>query len=454
MRWAGECYDCGRERELESRTSHHEKALCDECAAKPHTPPSATGLEAPVETSPAKQPAVLKFADSWTPVDLGPIVSGLLAGEVVGPVASLMPRNDGPCLLYAGELHSFAAEPESGKSWMLQAEAARLLQDGQQVAYLDFEDSPANVIGRLLALGTDPARILAGFVLVRPENALAPGGLSDLLEGRKFALAVIDGVTEAMGLFGLEIASNDDIAKFRKQLARPLAANGAAVVEIDHVVKNAEARGRFALGGGHKLAGVAVAYSVTAIERPSRTREGLLKVTVEKDRHGRVREHEDRAKVIALARITPADNGKTVTVGLEPPDSTGDAGEFRPTRLMERVSRFLESWQDPASKNTIEREVTGKAKFIRDALEVLVNEGYVGRERTPTGIVHLSTKPYREADEDPNLVPSSQPRPNLVPDEPRDHLVPSSPPYKGDEGRDEGVLIPLPTSSSSRGGAA
>jgi hypothetical protein len=33
FRWTGVCYDCGRERELETRYDHAAKALCDECAA-------------------------------------------------------------------------------------------------------------------------------------------------------------------------------------------------------------------------------------------------------------------------------------------------------------------------------------------------------------------------------------------------------------------------------------
>ena len=37
----------------------------------------------------------------------------------------LMPRTDGPCLLYPGRVHSLHGESESGKSLVAQAEAAR-----------------------------------------------------------------------------------------------------------------------------------------------------------------------------------------------------------------------------------------------------------------------------------------------------------------------------------------
>jgi len=52
-------------------------------------------------------------------------------------------------------------------------------------------------------------------------------------------------------------------------LARPITDTGAALVEVDHVAKNRETRGRFAIGGQQKLAGVAVAYGVEVIDRPS-----------------------------------------------------------------------------------------------------------------------------------------------------------------------------------------
>lgn len=45
FRWVGQCYDCRRETEIETRYDHAAKALCDACAVKPHQLPSATGLE-------------------------------------------------------------------------------------------------------------------------------------------------------------------------------------------------------------------------------------------------------------------------------------------------------------------------------------------------------------------------------------------------------------------------
>lgn len=365
---------------------------------------------------------------SWHPHDLGPYVAAVQDGRVIGPIPALMPRSDDVCLLYPGELHSFAGEPESGKSLLMQHESARIINTGGHVLYLDFEDGPENIAARVLALGGDPAGITERLAYVRPEQAAPPPAVLALLDRAPFQLVVIDGVTEAMSLFGLEVNSNDNVAAFRKMLGRPLASKGAAVVEIDHVVKDREARNRYAIGAQHKLSGVAVAYSLHASERPSRTRAGVISIKVEKDRHGRVREHEDSGKKIATAHIEP---GNPITVTLTPPGSTSDAAEpFRPTVLMERVSRAVEE-HSGLSKRAIRDTVKGKAAYVDTALELLIADSYIGAQVDGQATRHHSITPFREH-EDPHRVPVSQPRPDRVPDTVSGNRVPVSLPPQGD----------------------
>ena len=40
---------------------------------------------------------------SWEPINLQPIIAGVQAGEIVGPVPRLMERTDAACLLYPGD---------------------------------------------------------------------------------------------------------------------------------------------------------------------------------------------------------------------------------------------------------------------------------------------------------------------------------------------------------------
>jgi AAA domain len=331
---------------------------------------------------------------SWAPVDLAPVVAGIEAGEIVGPVPELMPRIDGPCLLYPGELHSLAGEPESCKGWIALAAASPILATAA-VLYLDFEDAPASIVSRLLALGADPAAVVERFVYVRPSDPFTPDVLRALLDARPYRLGVIDGVSEAYGLLGLDIESNADAATFLGALPRPMAERGAAVLAVDHVTKSRESRGRYTLGAQHKLAGVAAAYSANVIKAPSRASGGLVKVKVEKDRHGHVRGHAEGG-VIALARIEPEDDGARVRVTLDPPEaSTTEEGDFRPTTLMRKVSRFIEG-APGASGRAIREAVSGRATYVDTALRRLIAEGYV--EHRPGREGHHSLRPFDDAE--------------------------------------------------------
>ena len=86
---------------------------------------------------------------------------------------------------------------------------------------------------------------------------------------------MIDGVTEALALEGLDMASNQDVAELL-QPARRGRSHGPAppCCSIDHVTKDREARGRYAIGAQHKLAGVDVAYRLDVVQPFGRGREG------------------------------------------------------------------------------------------------------------------------------------------------------------------------------------
>ena len=332
---------------------------------------------------------------SWLPVDLAPIVAGIQAGEIVGPVPALMARTDDVCLLYPGEVHSLAGEPESGKGWITLAAAAAELAADASVLYLDFEDSPASIITRLLAVGTTADAILKHFTYVRPCDPLELAALAALLDAREYTLAAIDGVSEAYQLLGLDPSDNLDAVRFLSTLARPIAERGAAVLNLDHVAKSENARGRYALGAQHKLAGVAVAYSTEVVKPPSRTDAGHVKLKVEKDRHGHVRGHA-QGRVIAEVRITPADDGERVTVTLEPPGASfTDDGEFRPTHLMEKVSRLLEA-EPGAGVNEIRRSVSGKGEFVDLAVRVLIAEKFVRMQLDRQVKRHFVIRKFRD----------------------------------------------------------
>jgi len=374
---------------------------------------------------------------SWGTVDF----AALLAGEAPDTRPSLLRRTDGQCLLYPGKLHSLSGEPESGKGWVAMYACAERMAAGERVLYLDFEDSAATALGRLRALGVPDEQIVGLFSYVAPDESLPTGALDALLDPAP-ALVVIDAVTEAMVLQGLNPLDNTDVAEWQALLPRPCARVGAAVLIHDHVVKDREGRGRWSIGAQQKLSGVDVAYMVTVSELLGRGRTGRLHLSVSKDRPGHVRGFAADGR--RAAEVVVRSDGERIELLLGASDA--ESGGFRPTRLMERASKALED-RSPLTGDELRVVVRGKAMHVDRARDLLVAEGFARLE--PEGRKHLyySVTPYREIGElaDPDESYSSHSSP-LVPDE----LVPLVPPaVKAEAGTSEQGT---PGTNSSRPG--
>jgi hypothetical protein len=212
-------------------------------------------------------------------------------------------------------------------------------------------------------------------------------------------LVVLDGVTEAMSLHGLDLNDQTDIAAFLAMLPRRLADLGPAVVQIDHLPKMTEHGNRFAIGGQHKLAGLdGAAYIVKVIDAFGRGKKGRAIVTVAKDREGAIRE---QTAGNTIAELVLDSTGGALLAVLEVPRgvSRTDDGSFRPTILMERVSRWIEDNPGQTGRQ-IEQNVSGKNTGIRDALRILALEARITGTPGARGSMHYeSVTPYREADD-------------------------------------------------------
>jgi len=332
-------------------------------------------------------------ATTWAPQSLDEI----LAGGYVPPTPTMLARVDGRCLLYPERSHSVSAEPEALKTWLALGASAEQLAAGQLVLYVDFESSAAEIVGRLRALGVDPQLIRDRFMYLRPDEPLAEMSLADLARAldRKPSLTIIDGVTEAFNVQGLSPLDNADVATWLELLPRRIIRAGSVPLMLDHVVKDKEQRGRYAIGAQHKLAGVDVAYSMHVVEPFGRGRSGVVTIKVQKDRPGGVREFAQDG-LVATLRATSHDDGR-VSLALEPPEhSVEHEASFRPTGYMERVSKAVEA--DPGlSKRAIRTSVGGGTEYVDLALELLVSEGFVRVAAGPrNSSLHHSVRPYRD----------------------------------------------------------
>lgn len=340
---------------------------------------------------------------SWQPVDLTAVLDG--THEPVKPTVGA--RDDGVGMFYPGRMHIVAGESESLKTWLALNAAMVEMSKGNGVVYLDFEDDEGGVVGRLLALGADSTVVRSLFAYFRPEEAITALGnrrdLEEVLCDLRPTLAVVDGVTEAMALHGLELKDNTDAANFGTLLPKWIAKRGPAVINLDHVVKDKEGRGRYAIGAVHKLNGLNGAqYTLENRSQFGIGRTGKSSVYISKDRPAQLRRH---ALLGAPGQDWFADlvleshSDRRVTASVKAPVSKGEqSGNPRPTVLMGRVSSALERAGEPLPTEDVVDRVRGKrAQDIRSAIAALVDEGYVEVQGGLRGKrLHRLLKPFKE----------------------------------------------------------
>jgi hypothetical protein len=199
---------------------------------------------------------------------------------------------------------------------------------------------------------------------------------------------------------------------------------GIATIVLDHVTKNAETRGNYAIGSERKVGGADVHLGFEVVTPIKRGGHGLYKIVTHKDRGGFLK----RGKLAEFELSSDPDT-HLIAWAFKAPVETDEEHPFRPTHLMEKVSRWLEQQHGPVPLGHVEREVVGKAEFIRQAISLLVDEGFVGESEGPRKArLMTSEMAYRESTDD--LVPTSS---HLVPEvaESTSSLVPT--PYRGDE---------------------
>jgi hypothetical protein len=241
----------------------------------------------------------------------------------------------------------------------------------------------------------NPDLIKRFFHYHRPTEPMKGGRPFDDLKASlelRPTLAIVDGVTEAMTLQGLNPNDNKDIATFGYILPRPMKEYGAATVCCDHVVKDKEGRGRYALGGVHKLNGIDGASFILQNRYPiGDDLKGVSYIRIAKDRPGQLRKHAVPGKpmfwfadlVVDLTLDGLADGVVTVAPAVD------HITDHRPTVVMTRISTKLAQYPEGMTMRMILGEIKGNTDTKKLAMDHLKTEGYV----TPTSPYKL-IKPF------------------------------------------------------------
>jgi bifunctional DNA primase/polymerase-like protein/AAA domain-containing protein len=408
-------------------------------------PQGSAGQQAGQQAGPGPQAGTAPPTEksSWEPEDLSEFIDG--DPEPVEPC--LWKRQDGLMLLYPGRVHALYGESESGKSLVMQAEAAEVIKRGGYVCIIDFESTATTVIPRLKKMGVTGQQIAKQLWYIRPETDPRIRPIDQVaweaICAQNFDLIIWDGVNESLSTVGASMNENDDYNAWLRNMPRKLAQRtGAPVVLIDHVVKDAEKRGRYGIGTVAKLNTLdGASYTLEVVDPLGRGMRGELLLWLGKDREGAIKPHQvdynpktrlgKIAKIVVDSRVSG-----TIKVELLPPtsDTSGERGTHADPLaplwpLMQKISEaLLESrtaGNDEPQKTATLQKIGGNKGKLDDAFEALRRRGYVKvRQQGNVKRVRL-VQPFWEANArlgEQGPASGSQPRADHDPQGSNDYL--------------------------------
>lgn len=302
--------------------------------------------------------------DSWQPQNLADIPDE----------PPIRPTLGGLDLLYPGKRHVFSGPQESAKTLAAYAIALQVVREGSKVVLIDFEMGPWDAKTRLRELGATGEE-MSRVLYVEPDTG-ATEAATDALLAERPALVVVDAAAGAYVVEGYDDNSRKDAETWARKWTTPFWRQGIATLVIDHVVKNAELRGNYAIGSGRKIEGVDVHLGFSVVTPIKRGSTGVYKVTTHKDRGGFLK----RGK-LADFELSSDPETHAITWAFKPATEVDEEHPFRPTIKMEQISHWLEKHSEPVPLGQIEDGVGGNRDAFRQAIQVLVDEGFVEETR-------------------------------------------------------------------------
>jgi AAA domain len=273
-------------------------------------------------------------------------------------------------LLYRGKRHAISGPPEAAKTLaalILGLEHVRA--DLGAFALIDFEMGEHATRLVLQDLGATIDEVAAVYY-VSPDGPPASEDI-EAIAAAGVTLAIIDSAAGAYNVSGLDDYKRADAEQFSRSWVAPLWERDVTTVVLDHVVKNSETRGRFAIGSERKLGAVDVHLGFEPVRPFSRGGQGLIRVTTHKDRPG----HLTRPHPAELELVSHPDTHAIAWTFKPASGDAVDGASWRPTGLMERVlAHVAEPWYEPLSRSALAEAVKGRRQYVLLAIDYLLDE--------------------------------------------------------------------------------
>ncbi len=318
-----------------------------------------------------------------------------LAGAPMNPLAVApepLPSLPGFPFLHAGAGAVIVGPTGKGRSALIEAclyDAARArlrcIYLGSEITQPEF-DARAALLADVRGDEVDES-LLEDLANVRYLHLAAtiaqawgdPEAWVDGVAGR-YEVVAIDPLSRVANALDLDFdKANLDFTGFYNRLIQPLVSRGVTVAMVDNVGHAQEAKRR-AKGVSAKGDLVDLSFSCGANANP-------VGLSIKADKVRSVRSSHE-----------PGDEWLFVkdTQRVERRESTGTFVPFKPTNIMEKISRALED-APGLSKTSVRKTVGGNHDHVDLALELLIGGEYVDVRQVGQTHGHHTLKPYREA---------------------------------------------------------
>ena len=292
----------------------------------------------------------------------------------LSPTPGILDRRhgDGGLVLPAGKLNWLYGLPAGGKSFVGAIGVSEAVLRGGRVMFLDYEDNKKTFQQRAAILGLNPKDHTDSFRYIHgglADSPLATAQAQDWLsqaDDTEMSLVVID-AAESSGCPSDGASVNEWLAK----VVQPWERLGITIIVIDHIPKQREGRPDGPIGSQRKLAAVTgIALKVTG-NCWSKTKNGRLVLTCEKDRTGNYAKGEKVAAIVG--EWDSAGHSRSFGYRIVNPsqgdDDTGNIGGA----ILEYVAEAMPEGIN--SQRAIIANVKGKRDTIISTIDNLVEGG-------------------------------------------------------------------------------
>lgn len=304
------------------------------------------------------------------------------ANESVKPEA--WARTDGEFLLYRNKSHALIADGGTGKTLVALDSARWFAEQGEDVLFIDYEDTGNTAATRLRALGTTE-QAARRIIYVSGSGHLNEN--FHTLTRRKWGLVIIDSVDESLiSVTGDTNSPSDNgaVKLWNHQFVFPFLSSGATVIMIDHISKGKDTSKVHARGASAKkdiLTGAQLFLDQISPIAPGKN--GTLRARIAKDRPGGLKGFMDDSEAVADFNVK-SQGADEVRVFIDPPKPPPPAEDKSETI---RRTLVAEVEANPDLKATdYQKAVTGSTEDKRKAWSSLIGDGCIHQDRTGNSV--------------------------------------------------------------------